>query len=129
MRVACIALLLSACALVSCDKNSTNSSGVPWTGTWVEDQYGKDTIRFQTIDGDPFLTLTTGELNQFGTPKYPTGLYRVQLKKDSILPVWMASSSIHTKYFHFNGNARSFLVGNFYKLDSPLPLLRFNRVN
>lgn len=116
--------------LVSCEKNTIEKA--PIDGIWVETTQKMDTLVFD--NQHPSFNLNRGsELrNGYLLPKYSSGLYLYEIKKDSISLRWLFSSSAygHNYSFKIALENEQLKIGNFF-VDSlnKNGILIFSRIN
>ena len=124
-----LVLLLFFASIIGCEKSENN---LPIEGSWIEVSTKSDTIDFTYFMSGPAFELRRGfELSSgYWLPKYGAGLYRYELKDDSIALNYTFSSigGFIDYYFHWISN-NSFEIGNFYDQSlGPDELIIFSKI-
>jgi hypothetical protein len=115
-------------AMAACSEDSQPVFG-SLEGKWVE-VHTLETLTFETIDGNPWVTLDRGKEKRDGVevPKDGSGPYEYKLLQDDKIALrWALSSNsnFHEHYFRQNGNTLT--IGRFFDTPSP-SLMIFMRV-
>jgi hypothetical protein len=99
---------------VSCEKSIFKKD--PIAGIWVETTQRTDTLVFDnhqlSFNLNRGLELRNGDLQ----PKYSSGPYSYEIRKDSISLIWMFSSSSYENSYYFKEDTKNDLIkiGNFF---------------
>lgn len=101
--------------LVSCEKNTIEKA--PVVGIWVETTQKMDTLVFDNQHTSFNLKRGSELRNGFLLPKYLSGPYYYELRKDSIYLRWGLSSSSYGTNYYFNLDSKNgqIRIGNFFE--------------
>jgi hypothetical protein len=125
-----IPILVFVGILVGCKKDT--EPAVQLQGVWVEQTDRADTLIFEVIDAKPFLSLQRGTEARDGhqLPKYGSGMYDYQVKKDSISLLSLYSSCNNCQQTYYLTIMGSELrIGDFYQKNSASSLpLTFEKI-
>lgn len=119
-----ISLLALVAGIVGCKDN--NELTFQLKGVWIEQTEKSDTIVFERFDGGSLLSLKRGReiRNGHDLPKYGSGLYKYQIKGDSISMLNLLSScSTCYKTYYLVIRGPELKIGDFYKKNSANPQL------
>ncbi len=116
--------------LVSCEKNNTEKA--PIVGIWVETTHKTDTLVFDDLNTMFNLNRGTEIRNGYLLPKYSSGSYVYELKKDSVSLRWLLSSSAYGNNYFFKIEIENdqLKFGNFFEdsINKNATLI-FSRIN
>lgn len=123
-------LLLLLVILSGCEKKEKEMDQL--TGSWLEASHQTDTLVFDPPKGMMILNRGKEMRGGFLQPKYHSGPYIYKVKQDSIMLLWLFSSSSSGKryYIHQEAINGKLKVQNFF-VDSlgTSVILNFTKIN